>query len=101
MENISLSRIDDYEFDTGFPLLDNNKDIDIEEHKFLRNVKPDPQDLLDDVGNFTSMKNSISDENSFNEVDFKYLLAKSPSDEPKKPIKSKKETEEEERERMQ
>lgn len=99
----------DYDFGSGFPELNERKYSDA----FVKEEKDSPSskfksdsknkqnhhDILD-IKSFT--KQEPCNTRKFSDSEFKYLLSKSPSDgEHRKSGKSKKETEEDEREKMQ
>lgn len=109
MENI-LGKID-FDFNSDFSEIDDKKFVNPSKNEDsppssskLNDEKPkNTNDLFTDIDNFSSLRNeNSSSRNKFNEADLKYLLSKSPPENDfKKSTKSKKEIEEEERERMQ
>lgn len=99
----------DYDFGSGFPELNERKysDVFVKEEKDSLSSKfksdsknkQNSHDILD-INSFT--KQESCNTRKFSDSEFKYLLSKSPSDgEHRKFGKSKKETEEDEREKMQ
>lgn len=108
MENL-LGKID-FDFNSEFSEIDDkkfvtppkNEDDSTSNTKFVDKPK-NTHDIFSDIDHFSSLTNENSNgRNNFSEADFKYLLSKSPPEnDPKKSAKSKKEIEEEERERMQ
>lgn len=109
MENL-LGKID-FDFNPEFSDIDDkkfsnptrNEDASSSNTKFVDDKPKNPHDLFSDIDHFSSLTNENSNGRSnFSEADFKYLLLKSPPEiDSKKSAKSKKEVEEEERERMQ
>ncbi len=112
MENI-LDKVD-YEFNATFPELsdrkyaivkeENNGKLDCFDKSDVNVKKEDPPDIFSDIQNFPVIQkeNSNNRKAVFPGMDLKYLLSKEVTEsDSKKLSKSKKEIEEEEREKMQ